>query len=183
MTIKFDSPLKFAEHLTKAATVELIAINKALDVAGKAVKAQARHYIGHLQDDLGGKSVGGAWDELADSTKADKQRKVDNGDLALTLNADFNPLMRTGALYRSIDYTVNMARLEVVIGSTDPIAAYQEFGTDKIPPRPFIGRAAYALAPKIAAIFGAAVVSGIAGGHLISQAIGKEIGYNQDINL
>jgi HK97 gp10 family phage protein len=183
MTIKFDSPLKFAEHLVKVATVELIAINKALDVAGKMVKAEAKHYIGHLQDKIGSAPVGDAWDELAESTKADKQRLVDNGTLSLSLNADFNPLMRTGELYRSIDYTVNMQGLEVVIGSTSPIAAFQEFGTQHIPPRPFIGRAAYELGPKLAAIFGAASVVGIAGGHLIESSIGSAIGYNQDIEL
>ena len=183
MAMKFDSPIKFAEHLTKAATVELIAINKALDIAGRMVKAQAQHYIGHLQSSIGDAAVGDAWDELAESTKADKERQVDSGKLSLTLNADFNPLMRTGELYRSIDYTVNMAGLEVIIGSASPIAAYQEFGTDKIPPRPFIGRAAYALAPKLAALFGAAAVVGIAGGHIIADSIGREIGYNQDIQL
>lgn len=183
MAMKFDSPIKFSEHLIKAATIEINAINKALHIAGELVQKKAKQYIGHQQEQIGSLPVGYAWEELAESTKRDKERLVDSGKLALALNSDFNPLMRTGELYRSIDYTVNMNALEVIIGSTSQIAAYQEFGTNKIPPRPFIGRAAYELAPNLAKLFGAVAISGIAGGNVIVENLARDLGYQQDIKL
>lgn len=46
-------------------------------------------------------------------------------------------LVRTGALLRSIRYQVKGD--EVVVGSNLDYAAYQQFGTDNIPARPFLG--------------------------------------------
>lgn len=170
----FSSPLKFAEHLVKAATIELIAIRAGLEAAAELIQDEAKKEIGHLQKSIGPFQE---WDELADATKADKER------LGYVFNSDYNPLLRTGKLRDSIEYEVNMPKLEAIVGSKDPIAAFQEFGTNRIPPRPFIGRAAFLLGPKIAKIFGEITLIGIAGGHVISSNIGKELGYHQELML
>lgn len=175
MTTKnFASPLKFAEHLMKAATVEIIAINEGLHLAAQMIQAEAKKEIGHLQKEQGPFP---AWEELAESTKLDKER------LGYVFNDDYNPLLRTGKLRDRIEYEVNISRLEAIVGSKDPIAAFQEFGTNTIPPRAFIGRAAYIYAPLIAKIFGQATIQGIAGGNVIARDIGYALGYHQDIEL
>jgi phage gpG-like protein len=170
---QFSSLLQFSEHLMKAATVEILAISKGLEVSAKAIQAEAKNEIGHLQSAVGPFPE---WEELADSTKAEKER------LGYVFNKDYNPLLRTGELIRdSIEYEVNMESLEAIIGSKEPVAAFQEFGTDRIPPRPFIGRAAFILGPKIAKIFGDATMIGIAGGNLIANEIGHDLGYHREI--
>jgi hypothetical protein len=176
----FNSLLDFSKHLIKAATVEIIAIEEGLKLASKIIQSDAKKQIGHLQSNIGPFS---AWEELADSTKSYKQRLVDNNEIGLTLNSDFNPLMLTGELYRSIEYEVNIAKLEAVIGTKNPIGAFQEFGTSRIPPRPFIGPAAFKQAPSVVKIFGMATMMGIAGGNIIESDIGSRLGYNRDIEL
>lgn len=72
------------------------------------------------------------WAPLAASTVAEKQRLGFTGRISPT-----DPLYRTGELRASIKGSV--AGNRVVVASDDPIAAAQEFGTSRIPPRPFIG--------------------------------------------
>ncbi|MGI4951191.1 MAG: hypothetical protein ACRYGM_05250 [Janthinobacterium lividum] len=72
------------------------------------------------------------WAALAESTVAEKRREGFTGRVSGT-----DPLYRTGELRLSISYRIEGSSL--LLGATDPIAAYQEFGTDRIPPRPFIG--------------------------------------------
>ena len=67
------------------------------------------------------------WPTLAASTLARK-------------SAD-TPLLQTGALRDSITHTVESNSSGVVF-SNDPKAGWHEFGTARIPPRPFLGTAA-----------------------------------------
>jgi len=170
----FASPQKFAEHLFNAATAEIFAIREGLVKVAEVVEKEAKNEIGHLQK---AKGPFPAWEELADATKAEKER------LGYVYNRDYNPLFRTGELRASIQSEINMSELYAIVGSKSPIAAYQEFGTTYIPPRPYIGPAFYKNRGLIAKIFGKAVLVGIAGGHTISMDIGKELGYHQDIKL
>jgi HK97 gp10 family phage protein len=174
MTKFFESPIKFAEHLVKAATVQVIAINKGLHVISEIIEADAKKQLGHLQPNVGPFH---AWDELADSTKEWKER------VGYVFNSDYNPLLNTGSMRDSISHVVNIQQLYAIVGSKDEIASFQEFGTQRIPPRPFIGPAFFKNKGKIAKIFGTATLIGIAGGNVIAQNMGSLLGYHQDIRL
>ena len=172
---KFNSLLEFSEHLIKAATVEIIAYHEGLKVAAELIQEDAKNQIGYLQPSV---SSFPAWEELAASTKYEKEL-LGYGDE----DNDWQPLLRTGELRDSIQYEIDMSRFEAIIGSKSPIAAFQEFGTKTIPPRPFIGTAAFICAPQIAKIFGIATMLGIAGGRVMAADIAKEIGYQYGIKL
>ena len=62
------------------------------------------------------------------------------------------PWLETGALRDSIGAGVEDA--EAVVGSSDPVAADQEFGTRAAPPRPFLAPQAVRAAPEFAAKIG-----------------------------
>ena len=173
-TKSFNSLLDFSEHLFKAATAEIFAVHAGLELSAKLIQADAKHQLGHLQPQVGPFPE---WEELADSTKADKERND------YVFNADYNPLVRTGELMNSIEYEVNMSALEAIIGTKNIIGAYQEFGTKNIPPRPFMGTAAFKLGPIIAKLLGKAIIIGIGAGKDIKEEIGRELGYIQDIQL
>lgn len=153
----FESPLKFAEHLLKVAAKEELALHTGLEAALKLIKRRAKQKIGHYQGEVGSFPE---WEELAESTKDDRLRK------GYTEN---NPLLRDGSLRNSIVHEI--AILEGVVGSKSPIAAYQEFGTAKIPPRPFIGPAAYEKKAEIKALIGYAAISGITDGVRVHESL------------
>jgi phage gpG-like protein len=58
------------------------------------------------------------------------------------------PWLRTGMLHESISHQANAT--EAVVGSSDPVALYQELGTHRIPPRPFLAPTAASLADELA---------------------------------
>lgn len=64
------------------------------------------------------------------------------------------PLYETGALRDSIEHVVMREGNEVVgyVGTNDPIAKYHEFGTSRIPARPFLSAAAMRQEDKIHAM-------------------------------
>ncbi len=71
------------------------------------------------------------------------------------------PWERSGALLDSIG--VSVAGDEAVVGSSDPVAVWQEHGTSRIPPRPFLAPAAAAHGEAAAQAVGAAVAAAIGG--------------------
>lgn len=157
MSIKeFDGLAGFIQHLAAAELALHAASHRALDAAAKIVEEDAKQRIGHYQDEAG-PFVG--WVELADSTKADRAAKG---------FSENDPLLRTGELRESISREVTSE--EAVIGSTSDIAVYQEVGTDKIPPRPFLGAAAFSNKEKILKILGGSMMHaleyGAAGSHV-----------------
>jgi phage gpG-like protein len=101
-----------------------IAETIALAKAASLVRTNAR-------DAIGNESNGYGWAALAESTIADKERK------GYTAPA---PLLRTGDMRDSIGITMGHRRAWV--GSNDDVAVYQELGTNRIPPRSFIAKAA-----------------------------------------
>lgn len=93
---------------------------------GELTATMAAEYIGHEMPE---------WPPLAPSTVAEKERLGYVGQISAT-----DPLLRTGEMRDSIK--VEIEGLEMMVGSDSKIAAYQEIGTQSIPPRPFIGLAA-----------------------------------------
>ncbi len=126
------------------------ALEKSAEVIEKAAKAE----LGHYQPATGPFP---AWPDLAPSTLA-QHAAVGVGD---------SPLLVHGALYGSIQREVRDG--EAVIGSTSDIAQHQEFGTEKIPPRPFIGPAEYASRPKVEKIMRLGLVDALTGGNALSH--------------
>lgn len=105
-----------------------IARQEALEAAAVVVRDEAKSLIG---------TEYAGWPALADATVEDKQRLGYVDQVSAT-----DPLLRTGELRASIQ--IREATPErAVVASDDPIAGYQEFGTDRIPPRPFIGAAVF----------------------------------------
>lgn len=160
----FDNLGKFAEHLAKTIIAQELAIKAALEKSARIVEREAKREIGHLQPEVGPFQD---WEELADSTKEDKERK------GYVFNSDYNPLLRTGELRNSISHEVKGH--EAAIGSTSQVMVYQEFGTSKIPPRAVLGPAIYKNKEIIKIILGSAVITGIIGHSFIHPSLGYDM--------
>jgi hypothetical protein len=113
------------------------------------IEKTAKSEIGVYQESVGPFP---AWAPLADSTEEEKAR------LGYPTDA---PLLRTGDMRESI--THERDGLEGVVGSDSDILVYQELGTEKIPPRPVMGPAAFTNKKHIERIIGHAAVSGLLG--------------------
>jgi HK97 gp10 family phage protein len=148
------SVAEFAAHLLSVEIAGARAAQHGLEKAAKLIEADAQARIGHYQDESGPFA---AWVPLSPVTEQEKAR------LGYPENA---PLLRKGDLRASISHEVQ--GLEAVIGSTSDIAVYQELGTAAIPPRPFLGPAAFDNRERIGKILGEAVGMALAG---------QEIGY------
>ena len=118
----FDSIDAFLRHLSRLPEAVHEAERRGLDEAGKGLVVGAQGMIGEEVRE---------WPALAESTVAEKQALGYTGRISTT-----DPLYRTGELRVSISYTVH--ENVVTLGSADPIAPFQEHGTSRIPPRPFI---------------------------------------------
>ncbi len=91
------------------------------------VEKTAKEELGNYQPAYGPFN---AWDSLAESTKEDRANQGYPED---------EPLLRSGELRDSIEHEV--MGLSAIIGTKSQIGFWQEVGTDKIPPRPFMGPA------------------------------------------
>ncbi|QIG94421.1 hypothetical protein [Bradyrhizobium sp. 6(2017)] len=114
-----------------------------IEQACKVVQKKAKGMIGKGHD---------IWPDLTPSTIHDKEA---HGFPVP------KPLLRTGELRDSIEYTVSGH--EGAVGTDDPRGPWFEFGTLKMPPRPFLVPAAQASEDKIHRMAGAAYVSVLAG--------------------
>jgi phage gpG-like protein len=115
-----------------------------VEKACQIIQKKAKSAIGKTHD---------AWSPLAESTKEDRVRH------GFPAN---QPLLRTGELRDSIEYTVRGN--EGAVGSNLDIAVYQELGTSRIPPRSFLVSAAIASEDRIHRLAGASAAAVIAGG-------------------
>lgn len=79
------------------------------------------------------------------------------------------PLLRTGELRDSIEHAVGAG--EAAIGSNNDKAVWQELGTDKIPPRSFLGSAAVENAEAVKKIVGETIVIALVGKDVFGGAI------------
>lgn len=135
-------------------------LHNALEEAAKRIEASAKAEIGHYQPAAGPFNE---WEQLADSTEADKARKGFPSDA---------PLERTGQFRESWEHETD--GLEAVIGSKDERAPWFEFGTPKMPPRPVLGPAVVHNGEFIKKIIGKATVNGLIGGSPIHPDAGYE---------
>jgi hypothetical protein len=117
--------------------------HRALDKVGQVVTQEVYRVIGTY--DYG-------WPTLAESTQSDRESHGFPAD---------EPLKRTGAMRDSVWYKVG--HKEVTIGTDNQIAVWQELGTSRIPPRPFLQGAAQHKMPETLEIIGRATIAGLSG--------------------
>lgn len=157
---QFGSLGAFAVELLALRIVTEKALEHGLEVAARTVEATAKAEIGRYQDEIGPFP---AWAELAESTREDRVRQGFTGN---------DPLLRSGELLHSIGHETKGR--QAVIGSTSEVAVYQEFGTAKIPPRPFMGPAVERNHEVIRTLVGTAAVQGLLGNAQIHQSLGYD---------
>lgn len=150
----FTELSQFAAHLTMLIPKALIAAHHGLEHASQVVEKAAKEEFGNYQVEAGPFL---AWDDLKDSTKADRVRKGWPED---------EPLLRSGALRDSITHEVH--GLEAVVGSDSEVMVYQELGTTKMAPRAVLGPAAIRTEKIVGRILGNAVGRAIAGRNAIT---------------
>lgn len=137
----------FIEHLVRLRGGIPAAQRRGMKRAAELVKQEAQQLIGTEYE---------KWAPLAASTVAEKQRLGYTGRISAT-----DPLYRTGELRATIGASWDEHHARV--GSNDPIAAYQEFGTARIPARPFLGAAAFRKGADAARAAGLEVARHLAG--------------------
>ena len=140
---------EFTNALKGAAERMPAAREAGLRKAAEIVRDEAKALIGTEAE---------AWAPLADSTVEEKERLGFTGKVSST-----DPLLRTGELPASIKVS-EVTPEHAIVGTDDPIARYQEFGTDRIPPRPFIGTALHRERDKIEAALAAPLIANLRGG-------------------
>lgn len=152
---------ELARALERGTVAALVSSEIALRGAATLIQKDAQQRIGEYQGSVGPFQ---SWAELADFTKEDRLR------LGYSEN---DPLLRSGELRESIE--VEAYPHVAVVGSKMKIAAYQEFGTDRIPPRPFLGPAAFSNKARIHRLIGRTTVAGLVSGHAIHSLLGYEM--------
>jgi len=149
MTKKLNSLAELAAVLSVNTVRTLAAMENSMALAARVVQEDAKERIGEYQEAAGPYPL---WEPLAESTEAEKAR------LGYPPDA---PLLRDGTLRDSI--VTEHHALEAIIGSKMPVAAFQEFGTSKMPARPFLGPAAFANRKKITRIIGRTATAALSG--------------------
>ncbi len=153
----------FAELATEFVEVKVglyEALHHGLERVALKIQKTAVAEIGHYQAAAGPFPE---WPLLADSTENQKARDGYPADA---------PLLATGDMQDSIEHQVE--GLEANIGTNDEKAVYHEFGTDRMPARPFMGPAAFNNKEPIRQLIGAAVVAGFVGDEQIHNALGYD---------
>lgn len=149
----------FALHLLAMEVAVQRQAEKGLERVVTVIEETAKEELGHYQPSVGPFDE---WKALAPATLAHHD----------AMGVGDSPLLVTGELYASIEHEVHGR--EAVVGTKLDIGAYQEFGTEKIPPRPFMGPAAFVNKAKIERMMGGSVVSGMMGGNaLLGHDISK----------
>ena len=136
---------------------KLAAIDRDLKITNEAIVARACELVATAaKDALGTYEFG--WVSLAPETIARKMR----GD---------SPLLETGELRASIEWQASGLKGEV--GSNLDKAVWMEFGTSRIPARPFLSAAAMQMEGEIHKMAARAVMAVIAGKGLHSSEMGE----------
>lgn len=137
---------EFEAKLATAVSRVVPSLEIGLDKVGTLAATLAAEYPGHYQP---------GWAPLADSTINDKEAKGFPVP---------SPLKRTGDMAESYSHQLDLAALEVVVGSPDPKALWQEMGTSRgIPPRPVCEPALKNSLPYAADVFGELAVALLTG--------------------
>lgn len=140
---------------------ELRAIDRDLQELGPAIVERACQLIQKKAKAAIGREHE-MWAPLAPSTIEDKARKGFKTPA---------PLLRTGAMRDSIEYTVRGN--EGAVGSNDPVAVYQELGTSRIPPRSFLVSSAIASEHRIHRMAAAATIAALSGHARNARSVGE----------
>lgn len=156
----FDSFGAFAAHLTRLAAKAPAVMHHATDRAAAIIEERAKDEIGQYQPAVGPYP---AWPPLAESTEA---RKASAG---YPVGA---PLLATGEMYGSVGRTVSGT--EAVIGAEDPKIVYHELGTDRIPPRPVFGPAAFGARDTVRKLLGVTTAAWVAGNSWVRPRAPKQ---------
>lgn len=132
--------LQFAGVMAAAAAEIDHAMSEPLEKGCKKLEKSAKDAMGTYEF---------GWAPLKPETIARKAR----GD---------TPLVETGELRDSIEH--NSDSKEGYVGTNNGKAVWHEFGTSKIPARPFLGGAVHAVGDEVMELFGVAVQKAIMGG-------------------
>ena len=148
--IRFASMSAFVNHLARLPAAVELSEGEGLKQATRLLRDRARETLGTYQEAVGPLP---AWQELAASTQAERSLQ------GYTPN---DPLLRSGELRDSIQDEVTDDRHGRVF-TENPHAAELEFGTIRIPPRPFMGVAVYRHGDEAAAKVGEVVAAAYSG--------------------
>lgn len=118
---------QFAREIASSARVLPRELEVRFKMVVEDIKETAKDELGVYQPVVGPFN---AWAVLADATQSGRTR------LGYTPN---DPLLRSGELRDSIESEV--VGLAAIVGTKSEIGFWQEMGTSKMPPRPFIGPA------------------------------------------
>ncbi|WP_244127276.1 hypothetical protein [Burkholderia vietnamiensis] len=146
---EFASLGQFAAHLMTRQAAVALELHAGLVEVANNVRDTARQELGTYQKAIGPFP---AWAQLKEETQVERVRQ------GYTAN---DPLLRSGEMRDSVHREVSA--LEAVVGSDDDKAVYHELGTDKVPPRPFLGPAVLHCEEKMRRVLGGALVTGIIG--------------------
>lgn len=146
---EFKSFAAFAAHLDRLAVASAEVKHHMLEKAAEEVQKTAQGMIGDYQGAVGEFR---AWEELAESTQAERAR------LGFSEN---DPGFRTGQMQQSIQRSVGDS--EMVVGSSDQHLVWFDQGTSNQPPRAVLGPAAIHSEKRVRKILGATMLAWLAG--------------------
>jgi hypothetical protein len=168
--IEFDSPGAFAAFLSRVMTEIPIREQMAMDLAAELIQHEAKGMLGHYQGQAGPFA---AWPELAERTKIERTEQG---------YSENEPLRRSGLLEAHIERSADAREARVGVPDLDvshdydsrtenigEIAVDLEFGTWDIPPRSFLGAAAFKQGEGAAALVGSIMSAHIAGLPLVMK--------------
>lgn len=156
------APAGFAAFLRARPQAIAAARRKVLDTGSMLILETAKGKIGEYQPAAGPFA---AWAPLAETTLEgwDSPWGVHYpGKVELGYAPPDNPLLRTGELRNSINRAI-FGNGAAAVGSDSPIAVWQEFGTERIPARSFLGAAAFEMGGHIHDMAGKALVAALMG--------------------
>lgn len=146
MTRKLASLAELARVLSQNGRKAVVQAEAGLMQAAVLIQDDAKNRIGGM----GGETP----DDWAPLSAATEARKAE-------LGRSDAPLVGSGALRDSI--VIEHEGKTVAVGSALDVAAWQEFGTATIPPRPFLGPALMANEEKIVKLVGERAAAALAG--------------------
>lgn len=135
---RFNSFGAFAAHLERLALAGPEVVHFIADRAAEDIEKNAKGMLGEYQSAVGQFP---AWEELAESTQAERAR------LGYSEN---DPGFSSGEAQASIGRYVEHGH--AVVGSSDQNLVWFDLGTSKQPPRPVFGPAAIHATPRIMAM-------------------------------
>lgn len=117
----------FAREMSLASAKIATELELGFHIIVKDIEETAKEELGVYQPAVGPFD---AWSPLEEATKTARMRSGYSAD---------EPLLRSGELRSTIESEI--AGLAAIIGTKSEIGLWQEVGTDRVPPRPFIGPA------------------------------------------